>query len=674
MLSSSPRTTAQTIGNEHAVPFHVSQDDINSGQIDIKTLVEAGRFLFEARFTALDGAGRPGSTGSGLPTRRPLVNARAFLRTSGPDANACSSCHNRPEIGSSGDFVANVFVGAQEREPVLFSVSQELSAERGTTAMNGSGLIELLAREMTRDLHHLRDAAVAKARREHTEVQVDLLTKGVGFGSIRAFPDGTVSTTNIEGIDKDLVVRPWSQKGVVTSLRTFSVTALNHHHGMQATERFGIRRTGSLDFDRDGIIDEITEGDVTALVLFQATLPVPTIVLPLEPARIAASETGRRIFGEIGCADCHRPTLPLESSVYTEPGNYNLEGTLRLIEVPRPFAVDLAALDWGGRLKRDSQARVLVEAFTDLKRHRIADSEEPFLANEVVSQGFAPTDEFITKRLWDVGNTAPYGHRGDVTTLDEIILRHGGEARSARGRYASLQNADRLSVIEFLKTLQIVPMESIPEPPSNRLSARLEALANRWKLQFNQSLVSQLLTRSEAAAMRAESSRDHLRSLVMRIESERKRIREEKPAASDQRRWLPEKPPMLSNKIGELLGRTATDKDLLQALNAIEREEQALNDSFQLAEHGLELASIANPGEPRIPIGHLDSSLLYSNVESLVSAHQQISALRELVTWCEDLTFRVEQLSEQVAMAELRIEAMASQRVRGEANHRRVQE
>jgi CxxC motif-containing protein (DUF1111 family) len=54
-----------------------------------------------------------------------------------------------------------------------------------------------------------------------------------------------------------------------------------------------------------------------------------------------------------------------------------------------------------------------------------------------------------------VGSTAPYGHRGDLTTLDEAILAHGGEATASRSTYEALAEPDRRALIEFLKSLKI---------------------------------------------------------------------------------------------------------------------------------------------------------------------------------------------------------------------------
>ena len=68
----------------------------------------------------------------------------------------------------------------------------------------------------------------------------------------RHFPTALFDLEKLEGIDTDLNVRPFSQKGVFTSLRQFSVNAMNHHHGMQAVERFGVRWTGKFDLMKTG--------------------------------------------------------------------------------------------------------------------------------------------------------------------------------------------------------------------------------------------------------------------------------------------------------------------------------------------------------------------------------------------------------------------------------------
>lgn len=56
-----------------------------------------------------------------------------------------------------------------------------------------------------------------------------------------------------------------------------------------------------------------------------------------------------------------------------------------------------------------------------------------------------------------MGNSAPYGHRGDVSTITEAILFHGGEGRASRDAFEAASEYDRTALVTFLKTLQIVP-------------------------------------------------------------------------------------------------------------------------------------------------------------------------------------------------------------------------
>jgi len=463
-----------------ALPGHVDQKDIEAGVWSVEQLLEAGRILFMARFTAEDGAGRPGATGNASPTQRPVGSAPGFTRSAGPDANSCLGCHNQPFVGGGGDFVVNVFVGPNAREPVVHSIAASEAAERGTVSIHGAGAIEMLAREITTTLHRIRADAQVEARRIAKPVRVKLVAKGVSYGYITALPNGMLRLLEVEGIDNDLVVRPWNQKGTVTSLRTFTISAMNQHHGMQARERFGRRITGTEDFDRDGVPDELTEGDITALVVFQAALNIPGRVLPRdEPSRRQVAR-GEVLFTRTGCAECHVPEMVLDNPVFTEPGPYNLEGTLHVSEVSRPFGLDLTREIPEPRLARRADGTVVVRAYTDLKRHRICDAEKPFFCNEILNQGFAPTDEFITRRLWDVGNTDPYGHRGDLTLLRDAIEHHGGEARRARLSFEALDEGEREAIISFLRSLQILPegsagtVQEAPPPTLPYASTRIE--------------------------------------------------------------------------------------------------------------------------------------------------------------------------------------------------------
>jgi mono/diheme cytochrome c family protein len=439
------------------IPEHIQQESIVNKNLKFSEIFDAGARLFSAVFNKCDGRGRPSATGNGAPTKR-IPDQPEFIRTSAPDANSCAGCHAQPRAGGGGDFVANVFVLAQVLDPVTYSVSSDFSDERNTLGMMGAGPIEALGREMTADLHAIRDAAIAEALATGVNVTKSLDTKGVNFGSMTAHPDGTLDTSLVQGVDADLIIKPFHQKGVVRSIREFTVNAFNHHHGMQSVERFGTDRTGTSDFDEDGIPDEMTIGDITAATIWQAALGTPGQVIPTTPAQAEAVKRGEQRFNEIGCATCHKPSLVLNNPVFCEPNPFNPPGTFG--DTSQSFCFDMTREGEKPRLEKGNGGKVIVQAYTDLKRHKICDEDYPHFCNEKLVQGGVPTDQFITRKLWDVGNSAPYGHRGDLTTLTEAILAHGAEGKAARDNFAELAAGEQADIVVFLKSLQILPAGS----------------------------------------------------------------------------------------------------------------------------------------------------------------------------------------------------------------------
>ena len=423
----------------------------------LQKLVQTGEQLFTAKFTTLDGAGRPKASQASIPTKRRNSATQAFARTSGPDSNGCSSCHNDPVAGGAGDFVTTVFSAPGFVNVDFDTTDPQFSNERGTNHLFGAGLVELLAREMTTDLTTLRLNALKAARSSGEPVTIALITKGVSFGELTAFRDGQVDLGKVTGIDADLIVRPFSQKGVVNSLRRFTLNALNHHHGMQPSERFGPRWTGEDDFDGDGITAEMSPADVSALVAWQATRKAPLTSTPTNAAWHEAAKSGRQLFDDIGCNACHISALPLKSLVFSDPGEFDGAGTLGSAEVRQPASYDLGQLEWAKNLPRNDRGEILVPLFGDLKRHQMTDESNEQLGNELLSHAFVDRTIFITSELWGAGSSAPYGHRNDFTTLDEVILAHGGEARQSRAKYNEASDQQRSSIIAFLKTLVIQP-------------------------------------------------------------------------------------------------------------------------------------------------------------------------------------------------------------------------
>jgi hypothetical protein len=413
------------------------------------------------------------------------------------DANSCAGCHNKPfgTPGGSGDFTTGVFVLGQRFDFASFDAADAVSTRgsrdengnlvtldtignfRSTVGMFGSGYVELLAREITADLQTIRDAIAPGGSGL-------LQSKGIRFGTLKRNGDGSWDTSMVDGLPATslassgesnpptLLIRPFHQAGAVVSLREFTNSAYNHHHGIQSIERFG-----PGDPDDDGFKDELTEADVTAVTLYQAVLAVPGRVIPDDRRVEEAIWRGERLFDQIGCTDCHMAALPLASTRYTEPNPYNPPGNLQFTGQP-VYSLNLNSKDLPGpRLEqaRNQDAAAYVPVFTDFKLHDITSgSENPNrealdMHEPAGSPGlFAGNSRFLTSRLWGVANQQPHFHHGKYTTLREATLAHYGEANATRLAFLSLDSSDRDAVIEFMKSLQVLPPGSVSRVVNER--------------------------------------------------------------------------------------------------------------------------------------------------------------------------------------------------------------
>lgn len=473
--------TQSQVGKE--VSMSVRLTDGQEFELPLADVVAHGQRLFAANWTIQEGGGRPLTKGTGGAVTTPglrLEFPRNFNRVSAPDANSCAGCHNAPfgVIGGGGDIVANVFVLGHRFDFATFNQLdtvftggafnehgaavnlQSIANSRNTLGMFGSGFIEMLARQITADLQAIRNTIPPGG-------SAPLSSKGISFGTLRRNLDGTWNTSDVVGLPEpslagnppNLIVRPFHQAGAVISLRQFTNNAMNHHHGIQPTERF------PGDPDDDGFANEMSQADVTAATIFQATMAVPGRVIPRDAEIEAAIRLGEERFMQIGCTSCHIPKLPLvnEGWIFTEPNPFNPPGNRR----PQDGAIysaDLTSSQLPSPRLKPEGGIVWVPAFTDLRLHDICDGPddpniEPINMHAPAGSAafFAGNRRFITRKLWGTANEAPYFHHGQFTTLREAVLNHGGEAASTRAAFLALSPADRDAVIEFLKSLQVLP-------------------------------------------------------------------------------------------------------------------------------------------------------------------------------------------------------------------------
>ncbi len=440
---------AQTVaGSEPALgssESRITQNEIAGNAMPLADVRQAGLKMFATQFRKSDGFGdgslNPANTVD--PGGRPMLqNNGTFLRVNGLDAQSCLDCHTvvsndtmpfTPGVGGAGN-LSNTAMFKTKAIDVEDQAGNSYASFDGRLinplALFGTGGVQLLAREMTRKLQQLRQQAI-----DNPGMTVQLDTKGVSFGSIVADALGQVDTSNVEGIDDDLVLRPFGRKGEFASVREFDVGALMFHLGMQPVEAVG----ANVDDDNDGVVNEVGVGELSALEIFVTTQDTPR-QLPMD----AQANSGFRRFNEIGCSDCHRPFLQTWNSVleYSFP------------EVPAEptrntfYSVDLtlapAAFETNGR------GGLMVRLFSDLKRHDMG----PELAESFHDATDQQNREFITAKLWGVADTAPYLHDGRALTLNDAILLHGGEAATVRDTYAALSTWQKNQIIAFLRTLR----------------------------------------------------------------------------------------------------------------------------------------------------------------------------------------------------------------------------
>jgi len=277
----------------------LTQADVTSGRFSLHELRRQGMRMFTTPFNRMDGYGDGAFDPNEVDTRafgqRPTLQGNGtFLRVNGLDAQSCNECHSfvstrtRPPtlgFGGVGAAVQNAFIMSSmldasdsndDRVGWAPGHLPDLALRRDGQAdyngrfanppfLFGGGGVELLAKEMTQDLHQLLEHAQVSPAGTVTSLN----THGVHFGQLTSLGAGQVDTSAVDGVDpRDLVVRPFGRKGENFSMRDFDRVAMQFHFGMEPVEVVG----PGVDRDGDGVFDEVLEGEMSALQ--SSTLPI----------------------------------------------------------------------------------------------------------------------------------------------------------------------------------------------------------------------------------------------------------------------------------------------------------------------------------------------------------------------------------------------------------------
>ncbi len=427
----------------------ITQAQITSGTMTMQQLRRAGLMVFSTPFNKQDGMGDGPVNHSDpkSPGGRPTING-TWMRVNGIDSQTCLECHFARTtntipmtfaVGGTGGIAATAMPGIQSMDLEDLD-NNELADIDGRTInppfVFGAGGVELVGNEMTVELQALKAQAQA-----FPGSVVQLVAKGIDFGSISYDMVLGFDTTNVVGIEDDLVVRPFGRKGDNSSVRKFDTGALQFHHGMQPQEVVG----NGVDADGDGVADEILVGELSALHIFSVNLERPRSLGK------TGSPIADQLFASTGCAACHIPLMQTDSKIldlcYPE---VETDPTANIY-----LSVDLTA---NAEFRSNQLGGVRVDMFSDLKRHDMG----PSLAE---TTGGALDAFFITPRLWGVADSAPYMHDGRALTLRDAILAHDGEGLAAAQAFAALNGSSQKTILSLLGRLRV------PDRPSHDISA-----------------------------------------------------------------------------------------------------------------------------------------------------------------------------------------------------------
>lgn len=471
-----------------AVDQNALNQMIQNGQAEQAFLdaFEAGDELTEFSFDASQGVGA--NIGEG---RRFTRFPRADLdgpkewanhlpkREGGANATSCIACHNAPFANGAGDVALNVVVDpGHTGDPTKY-------LERNTLPLFALGIPQRLAEEMSVELYLQRANAEAQAC-QSGQSTAELSAKGVSFGTLaltRTAPEPCaleIDTTKLEGIDDDLIVKAFGWKGNHATIRAFTRDAAHNELGLQAVELIG-----DADGDFDGVTNELTVGDMTALTIYMAALERSVSKIELDDMGLidlSASDraqifAGRERFAETGCASCHVPAMEINDPEFREPsrvaGYYDVtfpDGSAPAshgLTDASAIVFDLTAHQPNnqietasgdkrhlGAVARNANGVAIAEWFTDFKRHDMG----PGLADPDDPLGIGAA-QFLTRSLAGVGVTGPWLHDGRATTLTEAISHHGGEAAGIAARFEALDADAQAELIAFLENLVMYQSE-----------------------------------------------------------------------------------------------------------------------------------------------------------------------------------------------------------------------
>lgn len=463
-------------------------------QVDPFLGYQRGRELFMREFSLSDGVfGEPGK-----PAGRILEDQTTKIMTRDHVAS-CMLCHNVPfrdggagatifKNGGTGRNTTHVF-GAGLVEMLGWQIRQKM-LEVGDKNRNG-----FIDKGESENIHALVSTGTVDGDKVDFGVFSD--SDGDGKPNLNSVcyvwyvdKDGkriswarSLNDTGVAGYNFEVQVFGWGhgkttlagRVPITSTIRAFTATAFDNHSGLQACDetlnaepkenglalvsllgaqqfftgrtrdrgvvkdQYGISRE---DPDRDGVMEELTEGDMDLIEFYQLNHPSPAeiCVTPMQ-------KRGKQVFNEVGCASCHVQ-------------DWNVEADRRSFDLVLDCDNDgklhgrIVSLTSGGKPKREPYFAKGI--YSDFLHHDLGPNFHQMQFDGSMIKAFR------TAPLWGVGSTAPYGHDGASLDLDTVIRKHEGEAQAQSNAYSKLPDQDRVALLEFLRGLVLYSVDDLP--------------------------------------------------------------------------------------------------------------------------------------------------------------------------------------------------------------------
>lgn len=319
---------------------NIDQAQLLQNKYPLGVVLEAGQNLFNTPFETLHGhgEGRNGPRSLQRKTWNPRGGTQdqdswPFLRVNGIDSQSCFECHNTigKDVPTGAQTVANVRRPGAQGGPAGAASSAFINDQfpeypgqpnslltkfvRNPPHVFGTGYTQRLASEMTTELQaRAMSARIAAGRTPGTPQSIPLTSKGSDYGSFSVtctVADPSIcenDLSNVVGVQGDLIVRPFQWGGIASTVRHFARDALDFHFSVQAVEKVGHK-----DCDLDGLIDEVTVGNVTALASYVTMFRPP--MQQIDPAKATSVARGRMLLDDVGCTGCHVASLKIDRAV-----------------------------------------------------------------------------------------------------------------------------------------------------------------------------------------------------------------------------------------------------------------------------------------------------------------------------------------------------------------------